>query len=299
MPKTTKPPMVVLHPPFELMQPRPATVLPADGQFEVKLDGFRAVAWGGPRGVELWSRRGNRFTGRFPELTAALAAAVPAGATLDGEICAWAGGKLDFHQLLRSPARRRAAGVALSYVAFDVLSLPGKGDVRSRPLSERRALLEKLLAGAGPQVQPVMATRSREQALAWYEGLVDVGVEGLVGKSLNGRYVAGAPSRSTWVKVRHTATVDAELVGVTGSARRPEAALVRLPDGRQEVTTPRLTPVQAGQLAEAIAGRLRPATKEDQAARVHWLAEPLPLVEVMAGTGRHGQVRFVRARPAE
>lgn len=93
--------------------------------------------------------------------------------------------------------------------------------------------------------------------------------------------------------------MDAELVGVTGSARRPEAALVRLPDGRQEVTTPRLTAVQAGQLAEAIAGRLRPATEEDRADRVHWLAEPHPLVEVVAGTGRHGQVRFVRARPPE
>ncbi|MFJ9523504.1 hypothetical protein ACIRPK_35390 [Kitasatospora sp. NPDC101801] len=80
-------------------------------------------------------------------------------------------------------------------------------------------------------------------------------------KSLAGQYVVTTPSRSTWVKVRHTATVDAQLVGVTKPARRPETALVRLPDGRQEVTTPRLTAVQAARLAEAVTRRLRPSTE--------------------------------------
>lgn len=37
---------------------------------------------------------------------------------------------------------------------------------------------------------------------------------------------------SSWKKVRHAETVDAEVVGWTGSAVRPRALAVRLPDGR-------------------------------------------------------------------
>lgn len=74
---------------------------------------------------------------------------------------------------------------------------------------------------------------------------------------------------------------------------------MRLPDGRQEITSPRLTGVQAGSLAEVIAGRLRPPTARARDARAHWLDEPLPVIEVAVGSGRHGQVRYVRVRPTE
>ncbi|KQV11923.1 hypothetical protein [Kitasatospora sp. Root107] len=121
MPRKIKP-LVVVRPPFDLIQPRPVTVLPAEDamlgavQFEVKLDGVRAAAWRGPEGVELWSRRQHQLTSRYPEIVPALNAALPVGTTLDGEICAWNGTRLDFHQLLRSPANRQASGVALSFV---------------------------------------------------------------------------------------------------------------------------------------------------------------------------------------
>lgn len=292
---------VVIRPPFELMRPRPAAVLPAQDAFpggvlyEVKLDGVRAAAWRGDGDVQLWSRQGNELSARFPELLPSLRAVVKPGMTLDGEICAWSKGRLDFRQLLRSPARRRAEGAALSCVAWDVLSRPGE-DLRDLPLSVRRHLLEELLADAGAQVQPVMATQDRQQALGWFEGLVQAGVEGIVGKSLAGRYAPATPARVSWVKVRHQATSDALLLGVTGSVRRPDALLVQLPDGRREFTSPRLTPAQAGQVAEAITGLLRPPETD---APVRRLTEPYPVAEVLAGSGRHATVRFVRLRPPE
>ncbi|MEV7775906.1 DNA ligase [Kitasatospora sp. NPDC086791] len=297
--KISRAPAVVIRPPFELMRPRPAAVLPPEDAFpggvlyEVKLDGVRSAAWRGDGDVQLWSRQGNQLSDRYPELLPALRAVVKPGVTLDGEICAWSGGRIDFRQLLRSPARRRAEGVALSYVAWDVLSRPGE-DLRDLPLAVRRGILVGLLADAGAQVQPVMATQDREQALAWFEGLVQAGVEGVVGKALAGRYAPATPARVSWVKVRHRTTTDGLLLGVAGSARRPDAVLVQLPDGRRELTSPRLTAAQAGQVAEAITGLLRPP--ESGAC---WLTEPYPVAEVLVGTGRHATVRFVRMRPPE
>jgi ATP-dependent DNA ligase len=290
---------VVLRPPVPLMQPRPVSVLPAeDGMpggvvYEIKLDGVRCCALRTEAGVELWSRRARRLDARFPEVLPALADLLGPGVVLDGELCAYRGGRLAFTELLRSPRARAADQVAVSYVAWDVLAVPGR-DVRGLPLVERRELLAELLAQARPPVERVMATRSRETALAWYRDLHPVGVEGLVCKAGAAPY---RPESASWVKLRHAETADAELVGIAGDPARPEAVLTRLPDGRQATTSPRLTAVQAHQVAQAVRGRLRPDS--GQSSRVHWVAGPLPVVEVMVGSGRHGRVRFVRMRPEE
>ncbi|MFJ9523500.1 hypothetical protein ACIRPK_35370 [Kitasatospora sp. NPDC101801] len=115
---------------------------------DLRVDGARAAAWGEPRGVELWSRRGHRLTDRYPELGPALAAAVPVGMTVDGEVCAWANGRLDFRQLLRSPTKRRAAGLALSFMAREVLSLPGRA--ASAGGLFRRGVLSSRSCSPGP-----------------------------------------------------------------------------------------------------------------------------------------------------
>jgi hypothetical protein len=86
-------------------------------------------------------------------------------------------------------------------------------------------------------------------ALLWLETLEGTGVEGIVAKPLPSSYKAGR----VWAKVRHADTVDATVVGFTGTVRHPKALAVRLPDGRvalsQRLTTalpsvigPRLTP---------------------------------------------------------
>lgn len=138
----------------------------------------------------------------------------------------------------------------------------------------------------------MLSTGDRGLALRWQAGLVDAGVEGIVAKDLHSPYRAG-PS-SAWVKVRTHDTQDALLLGVTGSPDRPEALLVRLPDGRQETTAPRLDATGARHVSDLLTDRLRPLGTKDSS-RTHWLETPLP-IEVTVGTGRHGSVRFVRVR---
>src|SRR5579862_3614833 len=99
-----------------------------DWLFEVKYDGFRALAYCDPSGVRLVSRNGNRF-GSFTELCAGIEFALKAKHTvLDGEIvCLDEGGCSQFNELLF----RRGAP---RFCAFDVLYLNGK-DLRNRPRS--------------------------------------------------------------------------------------------------------------------------------------------------------------------
>lgn len=81
------------------------------------------------------------------------------------------------------------------------------------------------------------------------------------------------------------------VVGVVGALRRPDAVLVELDGGRRATTSPRLTAVEARQVAEAVGGRVRPLAAGPDSI-VHWLLEPWPLVEVITQEG--GDLQFVR-----
>jgi bifunctional non-homologous end joining protein LigD len=107
-----------------------------DFLFELKQDGFRALAYIEGEHCELVSRRGNVYK-TFPRLCAALAQ-LGRYAVLDGElVCLDATGKPQFYELLR----RRGEPV---FCAFDVLGLDGE-DLRARPTIERKLILEDLV----------------------------------------------------------------------------------------------------------------------------------------------------------
>jgi ATP-dependent DNA ligase len=262
---------VPLRPPLDLVRPVAAREIPGEGalkggvQYSVKLDGFRCAAFRLEDRVVLQSRSGRDLGPRFPTVREAVAD-LPVGAVLDGELCAVQDGRFVFEQLHRSPVRRTAQVV---YVAFDLLAVPGRS-LLAEPLSERWRLLTDVVSAAPPEVQQVMATTDRAEAVRWYDTLTVVGIEGLVARGFGSRY----GPRTRWVKVRHGENLDGEVIGAAG----PTALRVRLDDGR-EVTTEQLTIAQVQQVADAfesVRGPLR--------------------VELRVGTGRHGAVRFVRVR---
>lgn len=84
----------------------------------------------------------------------------------------------------------------------------------------------------------------------------------------------------------------ARLVGIVGPVRRPEGALVEFDDGRRARTSPRLSAIEARQIADLIGGSLRPLTAGPHSL-VHWLLEPFPVIEVLVDTER-GDVGYVR-----
>ncbi|MFF7811679.1 DNA ligase [Streptomyces sp. NPDC007945] len=292
---------VVLVPPVDVMRPRSADAIPPQApaprelQYSLKLDGFRALAFvleGGR--VVLQSRSRRDLSPEFPDIAAALAGQLPPGLVLDGELCAYREGRISFTDLLRSHADRVRGRVPVSYIAFDLLAVPGR-DVRALPLRDRWELLGTALSEADPPLQRVLATEDEETAHGWFRDLREAGVEGIVAKRLDSAYRSG--STWSWRKVRHADTVDAQLIGLVGPADRPRALLVRLADGRTLTTTPRLTPAQAREVATAVAASGGGVTAETDPEHgpVLRIARPAT-VELRQVAGRHGTPAFVRFR---
>jgi hypothetical protein len=179
--------------------PRPGA-LPGTLSWEPKWDGYRCICIRDNNGATLWSRQSKDLTRYFPDLTAALASAVPPGCVIDGEAVIWTGGRLDFSAL----QQRLGAGpktlpglvreTPASYAAFDVLAVAGH-DARELPLSQRRALLEELAAGWEPPLSLSPTTTDPDVAAQWFEEMPPTGIEGLVIKGTDQPYTPGARSR--------------------------------------------------------------------------------------------------------
>src|SRR5919202_6107435 len=128
--------------------------------YEPKWDGFRAlVFWDGAE-LLIQSRDLKPLGRYFPELEAGLRQALTRACVLDGEVVIVdrsTGGGLDFDALQQRvhPAESRirllSRETPAEFVAFDLLAV-GPSEVASRPLAERRAQLEDLLAEAPPPV---------------------------------------------------------------------------------------------------------------------------------------------------
>lgn len=181
-----------------------------DWCYEIKLDGFRCVAFVDGEDVFLQSRNGRPLGRYFPEL------ALPPGRyVLDGEIVVRdARGREDFDALGQRihPAQSRVQLLSQStpavYVAFDLLAL-GEQDLLARPFSERRAALGELLAGeefasAPVELMPTVGTPAEAQP--WLDG-----AEGAIAKERSAPYRPG--ERKGMVKVKRVRTIDAVVAG--------------------------------------------------------------------------------------
>ncbi|MFI2366383.1 ATP-dependent DNA ligase [Promicromonospora sp. NPDC019610] len=191
---------------------------PDDWAFEMKWDGFRALAHvQDPETLRLVSRSGQDLTVTFPEL-AALAGQVDAArlpVVLDGEIVALdRAGRPDFRRLQhranlhkeRDVARARAQ-VQVDLMLFDVLVADGD-DVTARPYTERRELLESLVTPSAPIHLPPAFDGDLEAALRTSRTLR---LEGVVAKRRTSTY-AGRRSRE-WLKIKHQAMQEVVIVG--------------------------------------------------------------------------------------
>ena len=147
-----------ITPPVEPMLSKAAATLPdTEGVcYEPKWDGFRAIVFRGASELYIQSRELKPLDRYFPELHDALLAVLPPGCVVDGEIVIASPDGLDFDalQMRLHPAASRVKKLALempaSFVAFDLLAANDE-DLRGRPLSERRARLERHLRGHDEQ----------------------------------------------------------------------------------------------------------------------------------------------------
>jgi bifunctional non-homologous end joining protein LigD len=162
--------------------------------FELKWDGFRAIAEKDKLGVRLYSRNQKDFTKRFPVIAQAVSALD--NVILDGEIVALdENGHPRFEWLVnRGPQK----GIIVYYV-FDLLRL-GDKDLRPEPLNRRKSLLQKLLRKNDTLRYVDHITT---EGLAMFGGALALGLEGIVAKDPTSPYIEGPAQTWHWQKIKN------------------------------------------------------------------------------------------------
>src|SRR5581483_6835709 len=111
----------------------------ADWSYEVKWDGYRALAIKEGSTVKLASRNSKDLTRDYPSVAAAVRTVRVGSAMFDGEIVAVDDTGRPAFQALH---HRTTQGVTIVYYAFDVIHLDGR-DLTQQPLDHRRAALRR------------------------------------------------------------------------------------------------------------------------------------------------------------
>jgi DNA ligase 1 len=201
---------------------------PTDWLVEWKYDGIRAQVVKRAGTVWIWSRGEELMTDRFPEIVA-LAAALPDGTVLDGEIVVWRGaGPAPFNLLQQRIGRKTLnkkvlADAPVAFIAYDLLEWQGE-DQRAQPQAQRRGLLEAALQAApGLHLSPTEQRTGWAELAALREESRARGVEGFMLKHHDARYGTGrTKSDGTWWKWKiEPLSVDAVLIyAQAGHGRR-------------------------------------------------------------------------------
>jgi ATP-dependent DNA ligase len=206
-----------IDPPIEPMLAKLAETLPSGDGFlyEPKWDGFRAIVFRGSSEVFIQSRDLRPLDRYFPDLHEAFLEALPDDCVVDGEIVIASPAGLDFDalQLRLHPAASRVAKLAsetpAAFVGFDLLAVGGR-DIRGAPQSERRSMLEALLADVKPPLHLTPVTRDRALATEWLARFEGAGLDGVIAKPTDGTY---EPGKRAMFKVKHARTADCVVAG--------------------------------------------------------------------------------------
>jgi ATP-dependent DNA ligase len=195
-----------------------------DFLYEVKLDGFRCIAFVDGEDVFLQSRNGKTLGRYFPEL-----AFPPGRYVLDGEIVVRdADGRESFDALGQrvhpavSRVQRLAVETPAIFIAFDLLAHEDDSWLE-QPFAQRRAGLERLLSEDYFEEAPIelmVSVDTPEEAEPWLRK-----AEGVIAKQRSAPYLPG--ERKGMVKVKRTRTIDAVVVGWRpGKEERTVGALI-------------------------------------------------------------------------
>ena len=178
-----------------------------DWIFEMKWDGYRAVAECRDGDVSLYSRNGISFNQKYPPIREALRK-FSFEAVLDGEIVVVDDrGYPDFQML--QDYRKSGSGHLLYYI-FDLLYFAGH-DLTNLPLVRRKELLKKILPSV-PNVK--FSDHVGKEGVLFFKVVKDKGLEGIIAKHSQSAYRMGRRSRQ-WLKVKTHLTQEGVIAGFT------------------------------------------------------------------------------------
>jgi bifunctional non-homologous end joining protein LigD len=178
-----------------------------DWLFEIKWDGYRAIAETRPDGNRLYSRNGLTFDKAYPKVFEALKK-IKKRAIIDGEIVAFDDeGRPSFQKLQNY---RSNSNVPIQYYVFDILELDGKS-LTNLPLVERKKKLQKLL----PESNIIRYCDHVDgEGKIFFQEMQKLDLEGMIAKKKDSRYYPGKRS-ADWLKIKNIHTQEAVIVGFT------------------------------------------------------------------------------------
>jgi bifunctional non-homologous end joining protein LigD len=223
-------------PKLTFIDPMKATLVeapPTSGEwlYEVKFDGYRALALKSGSDVQLLSRNEKDFAGRFPEIVEAVKALSPEQIILDGEIVALDEEGRPSFQLLQG-LELGVKRPPIAFYVFDLLELEGTRWL-DRPLHERRQRLQALMKSAAEPMR--YSATIKGDPVDLLEAVRARGLEGLIGKERDSLYDAGRRSRS-WIKLKCVHEQEFVIGGCTppeGTRKHFGALLVGIHEGKE------------------------------------------------------------------
>jgi bifunctional non-homologous end joining protein LigD len=175
--------------------------------FEIKWDGYRAVAYANGADVELVSRNGLSFTEKYFPVTDALKE-LDIHAVLDGEIVAVDKKGMAVFQSLQN---WQNTPVQLQYFIFDLIWLDGY-DLSHLPLLERKKILKSILPHGNEVLK--YSDHVMGKGLDFFKAALAQGLEGMMAKNADSLYEAGTRTRD-WVKVKVNQRQEVVIAGYT------------------------------------------------------------------------------------
>ncbi|OJX52540.1 DNA ligase D [Devosia sp. 66-22] len=163
--------------------------------FEMKFDGYRALAAIAGDQVRIYTRNANDWTTQFAPLVKPLGKLTGGSALIDGEIVAFKDGRTDFSTLKDA----LSSGAPLTFFAFDLIEENGE-DLQRLPLVERKERLRKLLGRRAQADEIQFSDHIVGQGQAFFDAMREGGYEGMLAKRADAPY-RGERTRD-WLKIK-------------------------------------------------------------------------------------------------
>jgi bifunctional non-homologous end joining protein LigD len=266
--------------------------------FEIKWDGYRAIAFINDGSARLVSRNQNDLTPRYPELRELGKFLRAKNAILDGEVVVLdEQGRSSFSLMqqrtgIRAHGRQATprSGLPVLYYAFDLLYLDGY-DLRRVSLEERKRVLKEILT---PGEILRYSDDFAGKGIALFEAAKQQGLEGILAKLRSSTYEERR-SRE-WLKIKITQTVDCVIGGYTdpeGTRQYFGSLVLGLYDkkklihvGQAGTGFDQATLKEISRVLKPIETSKNPFAGEVEAKNVHWV-KPLLVAEVKFSEWTH------------
>ena len=175
--------------------------------FEIKWDGYRAVAEKNKNEVRVYSRNGLSFLGLYPAVANALLQ-IQGDVVFDGEIVVLnEKGKPDFQKLQQYDHN---PSLTIQYYVFDCLAYQGKS-MMNTPLSERKRIAQKII---GDNRVIKYSDHVHRDGVEFFRKVTEMDLEGMIAKRSASLYVPGKRT-SDWLKIKNHNTQEAVIAGYT------------------------------------------------------------------------------------